>query len=96
MRKKQFFCKKKNENTYDQVEKVWWYESLLSLGEPTSSDFGEGDKQWFGAHGPDYQLLCQTLMGATLGFLGWSHEQSSKILRFFPNKLNFKPILVKK
>ena len=34
----------------------------------TSSDFGKGDKQWFGAHGPDYQPLYQTLMGATSGF----------------------------
>ena len=48
MRKKQFFCKKKNENTYDQVEKVWWYESLLSLGEPQAVILGRGTSSGLG------------------------------------------------
>ena len=49
MRRKQIFCEKKNENTYDQMEKVWWYESLLSLGEPQAVILGRGQAVIWGA-----------------------------------------------
>ena len=55
MRRKQIFCEKKNENTYDQVEKVWLYESLLSLGEPQAVILGKGTSSDLGRTAQKYQ-----------------------------------------
>ena len=94
---KTVFLWKKNENTYDQVEKVWWYEILLSLEEPqavilgggTSNDLGEGDKQWFGAHGLEIPSVMPRFNGGYVRVLKVKSPAVFEDFAFFPQQTKF-------
>ena len=55
----------------------------------TSSDFGEGDKQWLGAHGPEIPTVVPSFNGGYFKVLRVKSPAVFEDFAFFPQQAKF-------